>query len=162
MLKIFRTMQWHLPHAKLNFVSLTARGKPAATFGTTSFRSAAAQSRTSRTNVDNAFQTVSAALGLEAIEDTRASQQLRAVAAQAAQTLNYPTQDDLTVGEVDFDAGVRNNIQILGNLGKDVDYKVLASNRLATFTIAIRNKSRESDWYVSVLVLIYSQMCKLM
>ncbi|KAK9866976.1 hypothetical protein WJX84_012143 [Apatococcus fuscideae] len=53
---------------------------------------------------------------------------------------------DVTVGEVDFEAGLRNNIQILGNMGKDVEYKVLATNRLALFTLAIQNKGRDADW----------------
>lgn len=146
--RVFRKMQiWHFPQPGLSFASLTTKGKPATPLAATSARYAATQSRLSRTNVDSAFQTVSSALGLEGGEDTRKGQQLRAVAAQAAPAMGYMTEDDVTVGEVDFEPGIRNNIQVLGNLGRDVDYKVLATNRLATFTIAIRNKTREADWY---------------
>ena len=130
----------------LNLATPNLQGKPNPTAGQSSFRSAAsAPSWGSRSNVENPFSTVSSALGLEGSEVTRKTPQLRAVAAQAAPTLTYGTQEDVTVGEVDFEAGLRNNIQILGNMGKDVEYKILATNRLALFTLAIQNKGRDVD-----------------
>ena len=147
MLSFLRRMQTrHFIQPTLNLGRI-AQAQPCAVLRTATCRSAYSRAaNASRTNIEHAFASVSSVLGFEAAEDTARSQQPRAVTAQATPTLSYGQQEDVTVGEVDFDAGVRNNIQISGNLGRDVEYKVLATNRLANFAVAISNKNREADW----------------
>ncbi len=139
-----------LSQAKFSLKRLTQQTQPACSFRALPQRSGTSgASRTSRTNLDQAFTSVSSALGLEGIEDTRKIQQLRPVAAQAAPS--YSTQEEETVGEVDFAADMRNNIQIMGNIGREIDYRVLATNRLVHFSLAIQNKNKEAEWCVLIL-----------
>ena len=57
-------------------------------------------------------------------------------------------QDNATVGEVDFDQlPTRNSITLVGNTGRDVEVKYLASgNKVANVAIALNDAKGNASW----------------